>query len=548
MSGVDKVFDYSVPDGLAPEPGDIVTVPLGSRRVRGWVLERPDRAFGSDLKPIEGIRSAGPAPELVPLARWAAWRWAGKLTAPLISASPKRVVRPGFRPDPPVASEHQVVVHRTPPATDRVELIAELCRNGPTLIVVSSVTDAGSLIGRLRSAGLAVRSADDWDRARRAPVVVGARGAVWATVSGLSTIVVVDEHAEAMTSERSPTWNARDVAIERARRGGFGVHLLSPVPTPEALVASTATVVPDRSTERKGWPVLEVVDRRADDPPTFGLFSPRFATALHQTDGPILAVLNRTGRAKLLACATCRELVRTVDGEHLMVEDGDGLVAPTGERRPLVCANCGGTSLKRLRLGVDRAAEELSALVGEPVATVAGDQVDVGARISIGTEAVLHRKVRADLVAFLDFDQELLSPRVRGAHQALVLLARAARVVGGRRPGSRLVVQTRIPDHRVLTAAARADPGLFDQPEIDLRDAVGWPPFGAIAQLSGAGATEVAAALAADRDGLAVAGPDPKGRYLAHASSADELADALDALRDLRSEHRARIIVDPQRA
>ncbi|MEZ5168309.1 MAG: hypothetical protein R2695_18215 [Acidimicrobiales bacterium] len=36
----------------------------------------------------------------------------------------------------------------------------------------------------------------------------------------------------------------------------------------------------------------------------------------------------------------------------------------------------------------------------------------------IGTEAVLHRIDRADVVAFLEFDQELLAPRQRAAEQA----------------------------------------------------------------------------------------------------------------------------------
>ena len=71
----------------------------------------------------------------------------------------------------------------------------------------------------------------------------------------------------------------------------------------------------------------------------------------------------------------------------------------------------------------------------------------------VGTEAVLHRVTEADAVAFLDFDQELLAPRYRAVEEALALLARAARLVGGRRPGARVLVQTRVPNHEVLDAA-----------------------------------------------------------------------------------------------
>ncbi len=66
---------------------------------------------------------------------------------------------------------------------------------------------------------------------------------------------------------------------------------------------------------------------------------------------------------------------------------------------------------------MSRAREELEALAGEPVAEVTGTTAlddPAVARCSgtsrlIGTEALLHRVGRADAVAFLDFDQELLA-------------------------------------------------------------------------------------------------------------------------------------------
>ncbi|MEZ5178874.1 MAG: hypothetical protein R2746_11525 [Acidimicrobiales bacterium] len=100
----------------------------------------------------------------------------------------------------------------------------------------------------------------------------------------------------------------------------------------------------------------------------------------------------------------------------------------------MVCLACGGTRFKALRLGVSRARGELSALAGEAVvevtaSTAPDDPAVSGARLLIGTEALLHRVAQADAVAFLDFDQELLAPLYRAGEQALALLARAARVV-----------------------------------------------------------------------------------------------------------------------
>ena len=149
---------------------------------------------------------------------------------------------------------------------------------------------------------------------------------------------------------------------------------------------------------------------------------------------------------------------------------------------------CDSNRLKSLRIGVTRAAEELSALAGveavEITATSAPGHGD-GAGLVVGTEAALHRVNRAGVVAFLDIDQHMLAPRFGAGEETLALLARAARLAGARESGGRVLVQTRIPDHEVLAAAAHADPALLAVPERALRRSLGLPPFGALALLRG---------------------------------------------------------------
>ena len=107
-----------------------------------------------------------------------------------------------------------------------------------------------------------------------------------------------------------------------------------------------------------------------------------------------------------------------------------------GTVRPVVCTHCGATKVKNLRAGVSRVREELEALAREPVAELTADAGPgaggTGTRIVVGTEAALHQVDDADVVAFLDLDQELLAPRYRAAEEAFGLLVRAARLVGGR--------------------------------------------------------------------------------------------------------------------
>jgi primosomal protein N' (replication factor Y) len=190
--------------------------------------------------------------------------------------------------------------------------------------------------------------------------------------------------------------------------------------------------------------------------------------------------------------------------------------------------------------------EELERLAGRPVGEVTGDKPGdddaLAAPVVVGTEAVLHRLGRANAVVFLDFDQELLAPRYRAAEEAFALLARAARLVGGRTEGGRILVQTRMPGHETIAAAVHADPSLFALLESARRAALRFPPEAALALVSGAGADDFVKALGSV---VEVMGP-ADGRWLVRAPDHRALCDALAA--GPRPAKRVRIAVDPLRA
>lgn len=577
VAAIDKVFDYSVPAELDADVrlGTLVRVELQGRRVGGWVVDadRPPTP-GLAIRPIKKVTGWGPPPPVVDLASWAAWRWAGRRASFLSTASPPAAVRGLPHPPAPRAPTGELVdpesplrtptpvrrdearalarsglqggvrLVRVPPAADLLAFALEATERGAALILHPSTAAAARLATRLRAAGIAVAvHPREWAAARAGGcTVVGSRAAAWAPVPELSAVVVLDAHDEAYQEERAPTWHARDVAIERARRTGVPCLVVSPCPdlATIACVERGRVDAPQREHERNGWPALDVIDRRADDPRT-GLFSPRLVDALHRHDR-VVCVLNRKGRARLLACVACRELARCERCQAAVAQDERGLrCARCGTIRPALCALCGATKLKSLRVGVTRAREELEALAGRPVQEVVGETAEPAvAAVLIGTEAVLHRAGRADAVVFLDFDQELLAPRYRAAEQALAMLARAARLVGGRRGAGRVLVQTRLPGHEVLDAALHGDPARVVTAEATRRAELRLPPTTALAALSG----PAAGVLAARLTGIEVQ-PADDGSWLVRAPSAAHLADALAAAG--RPPGRLRIEVDPLR-
>ena len=561
VPAIERAFDYLVPEPLRDQVrvGTIVRVELHGRRVRGWVIEIPDEPEpGVDPKPILRVSSQGPPAEVVELAGWAAWRWAGRPQHLLRAASPPRAVTwpaPAFEPvhrDPAAPT-----LVRLPPTADRLPLVADAVAAGPAIVVVPAVDLAVRLARRLRREGHTVAliagdvRADDWALAQTGTAsVVGTRVAVWAPVPAvaLTSVVVLDEHDEALQSEQTPTWHARDVAIERARRAGVPCTLASPVPTLEAL--AVATLAPTNAAkERAGWPLVDVVDQREGDPVRASLLSDRLAAAVH-SGARVVCVLNRLGRSRLLACVSCGTVAacERCGAAVAQVDPGQLRCRRCATERPVVCLQCGGGRMKNLRAGVTRVREELAALAGEDVAEVTAADGQPTTRVSVGTEAVLHRLAAGsvDVAAVLDLDQELLAPRFRAAEHALALLARAARAVGPRNGGGRLLLQTRLPDHPVVRAVVLGDPSVVAEAELPRRRELRFPPAAALAAVSGAVAAAWVAAAGEHPmpSGVELLGP-ADGVWLVRAPDHASLADFLASVP--RPPGRLRIEVDPPR-
>jgi primosomal protein N' (replication factor Y) (superfamily II helicase) len=579
--------------------GTIVRVPLHGRRVRGWVLdpdvEQPE-APRNRLRAVLAVVSAGPPPDVVALCRWAAWRWAGPLATFLRAASPANVVGAADVPEVETAvyptllgpadtrfGDALIVAPPLRPADVPLLMAPE----GSTLVIDPSPVRAAQLAAALRDEGRDVASVGSehpagsrtraWDRARSgAVVVIGGRVAVWAPVPDLATVIVLDEGDEALEDERAPTWNARDVAVERARRAGASIRMITPAPTLDAVallgepVAADAGAAPTRA--HAGWPRAVVVDQR-DEEPGHGLLSAELADALRRCigrDERALCVLNRKGRARLLACQSCRELVRCERCGATVQQHDDVLeCARCGATRPLVCLHCHASRFRALRPGIGRVRDDLAALLPrtEVAAIDAASDTVPSAPVLIGTEAVLHRVGPAGagadagpvgLVSFLELDQELLAPRARAAEQALWLVVRGARLLSAAPATAVLLLQTRLPDHEVVRAVVDAAPMVVVDAERARRRVLAFPPFGGVAELSG-DAVAVAAACDALRaptaGSVTVLGPvDGPGatagtRALVKAASMPELCDALAApgIDAARALGRLRIDVDPRR-
>ena len=377
---------------------------------------------------------------------------------------------------------------------------------------------------------------DQWLRIRRgeARVVVGARSAVFAPVADLGLVIMDEEHSASYKQDETPRYHARAVAEARTRAAGGVLVLGSATPSVESVHrARSGRVEHIRMTTRIGGrplPRVVVVDMREQHRRGHrGLLSPLLVQALGRTltaGRQALLFLNRRGFSTIVLCRECGAAVRCPHCEVALTyhRAGDRLRCHyCGFSRAPVsrCPGCGGTAVGYFGTGTQRVEQAVRHLF--PGARVERMDADtVGGR---GSHERIYRAFRSGqvdvlvgtqmiargwdipgvtLVGVVAADTSLHLPDFRSAERTFELLVQVAGRAGrGDEPGL-VVVQTYNPDHYAVEAAVRFDSEGFYARELAAREALGFPPFGALVRVVLSGADPGAVTAAADTLNAAV--------------------------------------------
>ena len=386
-----------------------------------------------------------------------------------------------------------------------------------------------------------------WDAVAdgRCRIVVGARSALFLPFRRLRLVVVDEEHDTSFKQEDGFIYQARDLAVVRAKLEGAAVVLASATPSLESLRnAETGRYLWLRLADRHGearLPDISLVDLRETPPEAGRWISPPLAAAMAETlaaGEQTLLFLNRRGYAPLVLCRACGQKLTAPDTDSWLVEHRytnrlvchlTGFSMP----RPATCPHCGAAdSLVSIGPGVERLEEEARALFPEArIAVFSSDTVrsaadaralveamEAGAfDILVATQAAAkgHNFPNLTLVGVVDADLGLRGGDLRAAERTFQLLAQATGRAGRRdRPG-RALVQTWAPDHPVMQALRAQDRDAFVRTELDEREIAGLPPFGRLAAVVASGRDPQAleafvremAAAAPNAEGVEVYGP-----------------------------------------
>jgi len=342
-------------------------------------------------------------------------------------------------------------------------------------------------------------------------VVAGARSALFLPFQKLGLIVVDEEHDPAYKQEDRVFYNARDMAVVRARIGGFPVILASATPSIESRVNAEQgryrrVALQSRYAEA-ALPDVAAIDMRRAPPARGGFISPALIEATAKTierGEQALFFLNRRGYAPLTLCRSCGHRFECPNCSSWLVEHrfrGQLLCHHCGhhEKRPDACPECGTVDhLVACGPGVERIAEEVVGHFPEARTIVLSSDILGGVKrlrleleaiakgeadIVIGTQLVAkgHNFPNMTLVGVVDADLGLANGDPRAAERTFQLLSQVTGRAGRTGKKSLGLLQTYQPDHPVMRALISGDAEAFYERETAERERAHLPPFGRLA-------------------------------------------------------------------
>ncbi|MBU4037224.1 MAG: primosomal protein N', partial [Proteobacteria bacterium] len=351
---------------------------------------------------------------------------------------------------------------------------------------------------------------DQWGRIadRKTSITIGARSAVFSPLSNIGLIVVDEEHDSSYKQEGGLRYNARDLAVVRAKLENCIVLLGSATPSVQSyqnvLSNKFSGLALTKRVENRTMPEVTVVDLKhnRDSRGTRRFFSQQLIDGIKNTltrKEQVLLFLNRRGFAGFPVCSACGEAVKCKNCDisltlHKAANAYKCHYCGYTKSAGSGCSKCGSTSIKLLGLGTEKVEAAVKSLF--PQARVARMDADTTIRkgsvlkilkdlsehnidILIGTQMIVkgHDYPNITLVGIICADLSLAFPDFRACERTFQLLAQVAGRAGRGDSKGKVILQTYNPDHFTISAAKKQDFKYFYEKEIIFRKELNYPPF-----------------------------------------------------------------------
>lgn len=340
----------------------------------------------------------------------------------------------------------------------------------------------------------------------QAKLVIGTRLSVFTPMLDLGLIVVDEEHDNSFKQDNELRYNARDLAVWRARQAACPIVLGSATPSLETWHkaqsgAYTLLTLSHRANELAQLPDIHTIDVRrvrldnGFSPQALDLLKKNFANG-----GLSLVYVNRRGFAPALFCGDCGHTFGCPNCSAKMVlhQQVKQLRCHHCDFRqpvPHSCEECGNQDLTAIGFGTQRVEDTLkNSLPNAKILRVDRDSTsrkrdwdDIYQQIHnheidvlVGTQMLAkgHDFARLNLVVVLNADGSLFSSDFRAPERLFAELMQVSGRAGRAEHAGRVFIQTQLPEHEVFSAVKAQNFAQFAAHELAQREAFGLPPFG----------------------------------------------------------------------
>jgi len=428
------------------------------------------------------------------------------------------------------SQSHGIVLHgvtgsgKTEVYLQAIEHVVSFGRQAIVLVPEISLTPQTVQRFRSRFDGVAVMHSHQtsverhhaWQRIVRGEVqvIVGARSAIFAPTPNLGLIVIDEEHESSFKQDSAPRYHARDVAWQRAIAEKIPLVLGSATPSLDAWQRTLDGTFQCLSLPRRvlGRPMPDVATIDLRDPAQTRFGRGGITRPLHQAmvaalrdDGQVILLLNRRGFSTHIQCPACGYVLNCPDCElsltfHRQKNSALCHYCDHHEPPPVDCPDCKSSAIRYGGLGTQKLEAEVRARFPEHVCA----RMDTDSMRTRGSHELVLEKFRngeihillgtqmiakgldfpnVTLVGVINADTALNWPDFRASERTFQLVAQVAGRTGRGEKGGRVLVQTLNPEHPAITAAVRHDFHTFAVQELEIRQQLRYPPFGAMVRI-----------------------------------------------------------------
>lgn len=339
-------------------------------------------------------------------------------------------------------------------------------------------------------------------------IVLGTRSAVFAPIKDLALIIIDEEHSSSYKQDCTPYYDAIKVAIMRSEIENVKVLLGSATPRViDKARAERGIYIPlymNKRYSKNQEKELIIVDMNKSE-----VYNPRVSSMLSiplqeeikktlQNKQQVMVLLNRRGYAPVYSCRECHKSAICPNCNiplNFHKRDNTLRCHHCGYKInsfEYTCS-CGKRNFQTIGYGTEKAVEELQSIF--PLAKINRLDSDVSSNevrhevlesfrdgdtdIIVGTQIIAkgHDFPKVTLACMLDCDTSLRLPTYMANEETFDLISQFVGRTGRGDIQGRVLLQTYVPDNKVIQLAAKQDYESFYKLEMEERKKYLYPPY-----------------------------------------------------------------------